>query len=462
MISNDVRVLIIGGGTAGRTLAEEVKDAGAIVVGFMDDYSAESDVLGNLNEIREVISSSMIQAVYFAIPSAPAELIWKVLSQIDLKQTEFAILPRTYGILSKEKASINDLTDIDVLDLVGRAPVKHDLVEARSYIQGKKVAVTGAAGSIGSRLVKLLLDLGAEQILCIDRYENGIFFLERELHTQSSRLDFVVADVQNKNRINSLLQKFKPEILFHAAAYKHVPLMQQNKVEAINNNVWGTINMMRLAILNDVETFVYVSTDKAVNPTNVMGATKRLGELALRALALRNPKTKLVGVRFGNVIQSDGSVLQIFKKQIAAGEPLTVTHPEVTRFFMTLDEASQLIVQSAIAGNCGEIYVLDMGEPIKIMDLAEGLINTVAPNLSIEITGLRPGEKMFEELSYSEDEIDTTRHPKIFVVNENEDSLESDFLEKLDNLLVRTLDNQLESNSITQELKSFGFNNLNE
>ncbi|WP_431279753.1 polysaccharide biosynthesis protein [Leifsonia poae] len=411
------RVLIVGHGTAGRALGADVKRRGGTVVGYLDDRDTSPEVLGTLADINEVIDRAGVEVVYFAIPSVDAAAVRNFVNLVRSDSVEIAIVPRTYAILTKETVDIDDLTDVDVLDLVGREPVKHDLLSSRAFIAGKKVLVTGAAGSIGSRLVQQLVGMQPAEVVCVDWWENGMFFLGQELSDQRA-VSFRIADVKNEPLMDRILAEVQPDIVFHAAAYKHVPLMQDNPLEAITNNVWGSLNILRLAQKHDVANVVYVSTDKAVNPVNVMGATKRLGEMILEILSTGGGKTRFNAVRFGNVIQSNGSVMQIFRGQIANGRPLTVTHPDVTRFFMTVDEASQLIIQSALIGNESEIFVLDMGEPVKIMDLARSLIKVVDPSLTIEITGLRPGEKMYEELSYEPDKVERTGNQKIFVVRD--------------------------------------------
>lgn len=423
-IEGSTNALIVGAGTAGKSLAEDLLNHGIHVVGYLDDFVKSAEVLGKLEEVAEVIKINNVQSVYFAIPSASSEVLREFISQLDLSAVEFAVVPRTYNILAKERIDINDLSDIDVLDLVGRAPVKHDMLAAHKLLAGKKVFVSGAAGSIGSRLVEQLLSLNPETVVCVDRYENGMFRLTQKLQKNPAFKPYI-ADIQNEILIGKIMGEEKPDFVFHAAAYKHVPLMEGNPLEAVNNNIWGTFNLMNQAGLAGASSFVYVSTDKAVNPANVMGATKRAGELLLADFGKKYPMTRYVGVRFGNVLQSEGSVMQIFRDQIAKKQPLTITHPDITRYFMTIDEASQLIIQAASLSNHADLFVLDMGEPIKVIDLAKGLINVVNPNLEIQIIGLRPGEKMYEELSYGESTKDSTSHSKIFVLR-NELGEESD------------------------------------
>jgi FlaA1/EpsC-like NDP-sugar epimerase len=455
-LSEQTRILIVGHGTAGRALAVDILARGGHVVGFLDDHSRAEDVLGTLSDVNEVIRKYAVAAVYFAIPSVDSVTVRDFLNTIDVDSVEIAIIPRTYQILTRDTVNINDLTDVDVLDLVGRQPVKHDLLSSTEFIKGKRILVTGAAGSIGSRLVGQLAAMAPEVLVCIDWWENGMFFLGRDLASQP-HLKFHIADVKNEQAMERLFSTYEPDIVFHAAAYKHVPLMQKNPIEAINNNVGGTLNVLKLAAAHRAANVVYISTDKAVNPVNVMGATKRIGELILDAIAATTTTTRYNAVRFGNVIESNGSVMQIFRRQIEQKLPLTVTDPDITRFFMTIDEASQLVIQSAVIGNSTETFVLDMGEPVKILDLARSLVRAVDPTLTIKITGLRPGEKMYEELSYEPDAVDHTTNPKIFAVREERVADAHDFMERVESLLHRSLDYAVTEDEAIAELRTFGF-----
>ena len=454
--SNSKHVLIAGAGTAGRSLASDVAASGDVVVGFLDDAKTGPDIIGRLADVAEVSRREQVDVVYFAIPSAPAEVLRAFVSETSRAQVELAIVPRTYRVVSKERVSVSDLTDIDVLDMVGRAPVKHDMVDARTAIEGRRIMVTGAAGSIGSRLSAQLHVLDPELVVCVDRSESAIFHLGQSLaDIPNYRLE--IGDVQSERRIGQLMERYQPDIVFHVAAYKHVPLMQNNPVEAFNNNVWGTLNMLRQAAEGGVERFVYVSTDKAVHPTNVMGATKRIGELLLRDLAAGNSGTKFTAVRFGNVLESEGSVMQTFRRQLQQRRNLTVTDPEVTRYFMTIDEASQLVIQTASRGSQGDLFVLDMGDPIRVYDLAKGLIEAVDPSLGIDVIGLRPGEKMYEELSHETSAVDTTTHPKIFVVTERDEQSSGETLSWVEGLLERTRSYSIGDDELKDELRRFGF-----
>jgi FlaA1/EpsC-like NDP-sugar epimerase len=382
-----------------------------------------------------------------------------LIAELRALNLEYAIIPRTYRVVSRERVSVSDLTDVDVLDVVGRAPIKHDMELARDQIRDKRVMVTGAAGSIGSRILTQLAALEPTSVMGVDRSESAMFFLGREV-SANPLIQLKIGDVQSELRMRQLMSEFEPDFVFHVAAYKHVPLMQENPVEAFNNNVWGTLNTLRASVESGVEKFVYVSTDKAVNPTNVMGATKRIGELLLHDLAAESTSTAFSAVRFGNVLESEGSVMQIFRQQLNKGQNLTVTHPDVTRFFMTIDEAAQLVIQSASLGKNSELFVLDMGEPIRVKDLAEGLIRAVNPSLKVEIVGLRPGEKMFEELSYVKSEVDSTKHPKIFVVNESDSHPVGETLHWVSSLLPQTQGFSISDSSLKQEMRAFGFQDI--
>ncbi|WP_286289257.1 polysaccharide biosynthesis protein [Microbacterium sp. ASV49] len=354
---------------------------------------------------------------------------------------------------------MSDLTDVDVLDFVGRAPVKHDMMHAHDAIRGKRVLVTGAAGSIGSRIVTQLDALDPELIIGVDRSEPGIFHLGQQLGHDPSRV-LEIADVQSESRVAQLMSSYRPHYVFHVAAYKHVPLMQHNPVEAFNNNVWGTLNVMTQAAAAGVEQAVYVSTDKAVHPTNVMGATKRIGELIVADLAASGASTRFCGVRFGNVLESEGSVMQTFRRQLQNHRNLTVTHTDITRYFMTIDEAAQLVIQSATTGRQGELFVLDMGEPIRVYDLARSLIDAVDPSLDIDIIGLRPGEKMYEELSYQSSTVDATTHPKIFVVTEASGHTPGETVVWARGLLDATRNHAITGEQLRAQMRDFGFTAL--
>jgi FlaA1/EpsC-like NDP-sugar epimerase len=450
------RILIVGFGKAGKSLAKSIDKTNDKVIGFLDDSIIDSKVLGKLSDVNVTIKTNKINSVFIAIPTIPAKKIREFINSIENQDVKISIIPRTFNIISKNTVNINDLSDIDILHLIGREPIKHDLIACKDLIKDKTIIVTGAAGSIGSKLVKLLVDLNPKLIVCVDWWENGIFYLQQDLQSKNN-IEYRIADIKNPHTVDQIFKKYKPDILFHAAAYKHVPLMQDNPIEAFNNNVWGSYNLMSLSIQNNIKNFVYISTDKAVNPVNVMGTTKRLGEMILEVLANSQDITKFNAVRFGNVIQSNGSVMHIFKKQIEQGQPLTVTDKNVTRYFMTIEEAAQLVIQSTVLGKNGEIFVLDMGEPIKVIDLAKSLVRILNKQIKIKITGLRPGEKMFEELSYDTNHVDLTPNKKVFIVKNEKEFDYDKFIKMIDKLIDRTLSYEISSQDLITKLIDLGF-----
>jgi FlaA1/EpsC-like NDP-sugar epimerase len=450
------RILIVGFGAAGKSLARSIEKTKDKVVGYLDDSITNPKILGTLEQVNQVIKKHRINNIFFAIPTIPAKKVREFINSIENQDIKISIIPRTFSIISKNSVNINDLTDVGILNLIGREPVKHDILACKELIKDKTIIITGAAGSIGSKLVKLIVDLAPKQIICVDWWENGTFYLQQEL-ADKKNISYHIADIKNPYIVDQLFSKYKPDILFHAAAYKHVPLMQDNPIEAFNNNVWGSYNLMSQAIKHKIKNFVYVSTDKAVNPVNVMGTTKRLGEMILEVLASSQNITKFNAVRFGNVIQSNGSVMQIFKKQIDQGKALTVTHKDVTRYFMTIEEAAQLIIQSTVLGKNGEIFVLDMGEPIKVIDLAKSLIRVLNKSLKIKITGLRPGEKMFEELSYDTKHVALTPNKKVFIVKNEKQFNYEQFMTKIDNLIDETLSYEIKPEDLIKTLIKLGF-----
>jgi FlaA1/EpsC-like NDP-sugar epimerase len=447
------RVLIVGRGVAGRALADDARVKGHVIVGFLDDNADAPDVLGTLVDVNRVVREYRVGAVYFAIPSIEASRLREFVSGLEETGLEFSILPRTYKTISTEQVSINDLTDVDVLQLVGRQPVKHDLLAARELASGRRALVTGAAGTIGSRLTEHLLQLGAESVTAFDWWENGLFRLANRI--SSDRLNVMVGDVKNEIRVAEAFARYQPDLVFHAAAYKHVSMAEHNPAEVLVNNVLGAEVVLTQAIRSRASHAVYVSTDKAVRPGNVMGATKRLGELIMNDLATAASATKLTAVRFGNVLQSNGSVMETFRGQIEAGGPITVTDPEVTRYFMTVDEASQLIIQSALLGGNGEICVLDMGEPVRILSLAESLVKATAPEVKIEITRLGPGEKLHEELTYNPGLASSTENDKVYILRvEDELNVAAGDIRRL---VAGARSGDVKDAGVRDELKAMGF-----
>jgi FlaA1/EpsC-like NDP-sugar epimerase len=423
------RVLIVGAGNAGESLVREMQKTHGgryEVVGFADDDPTKRGVrihgvpvLGPIDEVAALIERHKPDEVVVAIPSASGRAMRRI---VDLVKTGSVAIRTMPGIdqLIDGRVTINQLRSVNIEDLLGRDPVRLDTQSIASLIEGRVVLVTGAGGSIGSELCRQVVRFNPSKLVLVERSENALFEIHRELvHKGGTRGVFpCMADITDEARMRRVFGDHQPQVVLHAAAHKHVPMMEENPGEALKNNVGGTRTVATLSDEFKVDRFVMISTDKAVNPTSVMGATKRVAELFIQALSQRS-KTRFVAVRFGNVLGSAGSVIPIFKEQIAAGGPVTVTHPEMKRYFMTIPEASQLVLQAATMGNGGEIFVLDMGEPVKIVDLARDLIRLsgLAPEKDIEIryTGLRPGEKLFEELSTADEMAEKTRHPKIFI-----------------------------------------------
>ena len=454
------RLLIVGAGVAGKTLGEDLKKNGYKVIGFLDDkvssQPGKTKVLGKLSDVNKVVKKEAITDILISIPSAPSKLIRDFINSITSKKVKISIIPRSFGIIAKETVSMRDVRDVDILNLIGRQPVKQQFMKARKHFVDKTVVVTGAAGSIGSELVRQLKLLKTKRIICVDWWENGIFYLQQELQNSDS-IEYRIANIQNRKRLEAIFKETKPEVVFHAAAYKHVPLMQENAVEAFNNNVFGSLNIMELCIEHRIGEFVYVSTDKAVNPVNVMGTTKRIGEMLMEILADGQKTTKLTAVRFGNVLASNGSVIPTFQKQIDSGGPLTVTHPDITRFFMTISEAAQLIIQSSTLGENGEIFVLDMGEPVKIIDLAKSMIRLSGKNIEIEFIGLRPGEKLHEELSFTPDDVKRTNDEKIYI-NAHEKPFEyKKFFSEIKSLIKETTISAISDDDLKKVMIKMGF-----
>jgi len=423
------RILVVGAGNAGEMLVREMQrtHGGRFEpVGFVDDDRSKHGVsihgvkvLGGLAAVPGLVADKRIDEVVIAIPSASGKAMRHVVEQVKLAGVPLRTIPGLDQLI-EGRVTINQLRSVNIEDLLGREPVKLDTESLSSLLTGKVVMVTGAGGSIGSELCRQVVRFSPQRVLLVERSEPALFEIHRELLAKAPDVEVVpcIADITDQGRMRSLFGRHRPAVVVHAAAHKHVPMMEWNPGEAIKNNIGGTRVVADLAHEFGVSQFVMVSTDKAVNPTSVMGATKRVSELYIQAMSERS-RTRFVAVRFGNVLASAGSVIPVFREQIAAGGPVTVTHPEMRRYFMTIPEASQLVLQAAAMGRGGEIFVLDMGEPVKIVDLARDLITLsgLVPERDIEIrfVGLRPGEKLFEELSTKEESAEKTRHPKIFI-----------------------------------------------
>lgn len=424
------RVLIVGAGDSGAIVLAELQRHYSVQkklpVGFIDDDPAKQrnaihgvKVLGTRTDIPDIVLKHNIDEIIIAIPSAPTKEIKKLTRICSQLPVKVSILPGVKDILNGD-VSINKIRPVQIEDLLGREEIITNLDEVADYLKDETVLITGAGGSIGSELCRQVTSFNPRKILLLDHTENNVYDIEMELHKlcPSCSIIPIVADVRDMDRIDQIFAAHKPTVIFHAAAHKHVPLMEVNREEAIRNNILGTKNVAEAADRHNAKSFLLISTDKAVNPTSVMGATKRVAEVVIQVLAKKS-KTRYCAVRFGNVLGSRGSVIPLFKQQIESGGPVTVTHPDMTRYFMTIPEAVQLVIQAGAMGQRGEIFVLDMGEPVKIQDLARDLIRLSGfqPDKDIQIafTGIRPGEKLFEEVLTNEEGTKTTRHERIFI-----------------------------------------------
>lgn len=422
-------VLIVGAGNAGYLIAQDIIQSGdpRKIVGFVDDDPDKQGkrlggfkVLGDRYAIAELVDVYEVEEILIAIPSLHPEQLQEIANICSVSGCKVQILPEFLRNLSAGALGVKELRPLNIEDLLGRENVELDVKEIGKYLTGKIVLVTGAGGSIGSEICRQVLRFQPKQILLLGRGENSIYEIHQELKNKCNEEQLLplIVNITDRDKLENVFQEFHPQVVFHAAAHKHVPLMEHQPEEAIYNNVFGSYNVGDLAGRYHCERLVLISTDKAVNPTSVMGATKRVTEMVMQALNLRYPETKYVAVRFGNVLGSRGSVVPLFKKQIAAGGPLTVTDPEMKRYFMTIPEASKLVLSAAALGDGGEVFVLNMGEPVKIVDLARNMIRLsgLVPDKDIQIkfTGLRPGEKLFEELLAAEDGTVSTDNKLIF------------------------------------------------
>lgn len=443
----DKNVLIIGAGDAANILAREIRQIhnNRNLIGFIDDdetkwghLSNGKPIFGGAEKIESIVKNFNVQEIIIAMPSQGRTVIKKMAEKCNITGVKTKILPAIYASLVKDsEVTLKSLRPINIEDLLQRDCVNLDLEKITSYLTGKVVLVTGAGGSIGSEICRQVIKMSPKKLILLGRGENSIYEIHRELLEEYDKSLFVpvIANITNEERLAEVFKKYKPQVVFHAAAHKHVPLMEAQPKEAVINNVFGSWNLGRLAGKTGVERLVAISTDKAVNPTSVMGATKRVMEKIMMSLNNRYPNTTYVAVRFGNVLGSRGSVVPLFKKQIARGGPLTVTDPEMKRYFMIIPEAAQLVLQAGSMGNGGDVFVLDMGSPVKIVDLAEKMIKLsgLEPYKDIEIkfTGLRPGEKLFEELLTAEEGTSSTTHSQIFrakLGEENSELLRSEIL----------------------------------
>ncbi len=424
------KVMIIGAGQAGSMVIKELKehqDLNMVPAVVIDDDTKKHNshihgvpVKGGRDSIVQLAGEYAIEEIIIAVPSAQKSEISEILTTCKETKCKLKKLPGVYEIIN-EDVSIRSIRDVNIEDLLGRDEVNLNIKEISGYIKNETVLVTGGGGSIGSELCRQIARFRPKKLLVLDIYENNAYDLQQELKRSfKNKLDMevVIASIRDKERLEQIFEVHRPGVVFHAAAHKHVPLMEENPAEAVKNNIIGTLNTVQCADKYKVKRFVMISTDKAVNPTNIMGATKRVAEMIVQTMDRRS-KTEFVAVRFGNVLGSNGSVIPLFKKQIEAGGPVTVTHPDITRYFMTIPEASRLVIQAGAMAKGGEIFILDMGQSVKILDLAKDLIKLSGfepdVDIKIEFTGLRPGEKLYEELLLEEEGIESTKHKSIFV-----------------------------------------------
>ncbi len=425
------KVIVVGAGGAGEKVAREIQesqDRGYVLLGFVDDDKRKQGrmllnfpVLGKIEDIPSIVDKYGIEEILIAIPSATGEEMRRIVSLCKKAGVSFKTLPGLKEIIDG-RVSINDFREVSFEDLLGRRPVRLYSRDIERCLSNRNVVITGAGGSIGSELCRQILKFQPSCLILIDNSESNLYSIEMELKNEFGFLDYipVLGGVQDRRLMERVFETYSPEVVFHAAAYKHVPMLELNPWQAVHNNIIGTRTIMEVSVNYRVKRFVLVSTDKAVRPTNVMGASKRVGELLM--FVFNGGETKIMAVRFGNVVGSSGSVIPLFKRQIQMGGPVTVTHPEVVRYFMTISEAAQLILQAGSMGEGGEIFILDMGTPVKIVDMARDLIRLSGkePNRDIDIvfTGLRPGEKLYEELITQGEGIVATRHEKILVLRD--------------------------------------------
>ena len=454
-----VNTLVIGAGEAGSVIVQEIKSSKYLnrnVVGIIDDNPSKKGkylhgikILGNRNDIKRLAEKYDVQEIILAIPSASAKDTRDILKICNETECKLKVLPGMYQLITEE-VSVSKLREVSIEDLLGRDTINIDVESVYNHVNNQVVMITGGGGSIGSELCRQIAAHNPKLLIIFDIYENTTYDIQQELIKKypSLKLETLIGSVRNTNRIESVIERYRPDIIYHAAAHKHVPLMEDSPNEAIKNNVFGTYKTARAADKYGVKRFVLISTDKAVNPTNIMGASKRICEMIIQTFS-RYSATEYVAVRFGNVLGSNGSVIPLFKKQIAEGGPVTVTHPDIIRYFMTIPEAVSLVLEAGANAKGGEIFVLDMGEPVKIADLAKNLIRLsgykLGEDIEIKYTGLRPGEKLYEELLTKEEGLKKTANELIFVGKPLEFD-EVHFLSKLKEL-------EEKANSESREIK---------
>ena len=443
-------LLIIGAGNATHEIIKNIDTnfkSEYEIIGIIDDNVKRMNytisgvkIIGNRNDIIRICKENDVDLIFFAIARIDNTNKKEILNICQQTKAKVRVLPGIREIIDNKKDVLSSLRDIEIEDILGRDPVKLDNSSIESLIKNHTILVTGGGGSIGSELCRQIMNYKPERLVILDIYENSLYDIELELKDKypDAKIDAVIASIRDKKRLDEVFDKYHPYLVFHAAAHKHVPLMESSPLEAIKNNVFGTYNVVNTCDEYKVNKFILISTDKAVNPTNIMGATKRLCEMIVQAKN-KVSDTEYAAVRFGNVLGSNGSVVPLFKKQIAKGGPVTVTHKEITRFFMTIPEAVELVLQAMTYAKGGEIFVLDMGEPVKIYDLAENLIRlsglVPGEDIKIEVTGLRPGEKLYEEILMNEEGLKKTSHKKIYVAEPMNISM-NEISNKLDKLKI--------------------------
>jgi len=471
--NSKIKIIIVGAGKAGELIAKDItggKFASFSIVGFVDDDPIKQNskiegisVLGKTSDLKRLIKDNNIDEIFIAIPSERGKVIRKIVENTSGLGVVYKILPRLSEVLMQDFSNdyLKYIRKVKPEDLLGGEILKSDQSEISQYAKDQIILITGAAGSIGSELSRQVTSHGAEKIILYDWWENGMFELRNQLleNNPESKFEFIIGDIKDKNKINLVMKTLKPTTIFHAAAYKHVPLMEHNPSEAIKNNIIGTKIVAEAAINNNVKKFILVSSDKAVNPTNIMGATKRAAEKVIHILS-QSPGSNTIfcAVRFGNVINSNGSAIPTFERQIEKGGPVTVTDKNVTRYFMTIPEAVHLILQSWVMGVNNDLFVLDMGEPIKIYDLVKLLIMLQGyvpeKDIKIKIIGLRPGEKLYEEVLVGEEMTNSTSVKKIFRTKNYHKFNELEFLDNLDLLIESLGEDDLNIGNLRDKLKA--------
>lgn len=462
----DRRIMLVGAGSAADVIIKELHkpNTKARIVCAIDDNINKQNhsidgvpIVGTREDIKKNVETYEVSEIIIAIPSAPSNEIKEIIQICQETRVPVSILPSIAKTLASPSSIMGKLRPVSYEDLLGRDPVKVDQSGISDFIYGKVVMVTGGGGSIGSELCRQIIECNPSKLIIFDIYENNAYAIEQELKYKHHHADIstLIGSVRDYDRLEFVFEKYRPNIVFHAAAHKHVPLMEKSPNEAVKNNCLGTFNVAKLADKYEAENFTLISTDKAVRPTNIMGATKRICEMIVQVYARKSKNTRYSAVRFGNVLGSNGSVIPLFNKQIDEGGPVTVTHPEVRRFFMTIPEAVSLVLQASLYAEGGEIFILDMGEPVRIYDLAENLIRSrgLVPHedIEIEIVGLRPGEKLYEEVLMSEEGLNSTANHKIFIGKPIEMDDEK-FLRDLDDLIAEAEKNGTKIKEKTEEV----------